>query len=688
MKKIFFTVVCFSAFIFSSSSAFAWQKIMKISGDGQSGIAGSALKKDFVVQVLSERGAPVGGETVVFSVIKESGKPLPEVISKEGSFVSSPVAITDKLGFASTRLNLGQESAGEIVVTASTKESLGNPAVFVSSARSKRWILILLVGVIGGLGIFLFGMFYLNEALQKISGPNLRDILMKLTRSPWKGLGTGFFATLLNQSSSATTVLEVSLVSAGIMTFYQSLAITMGAEIGSTVTAQLVAFKISEFAVVLAGGGFYLSFFSKNKRWKRVGDALLGFGILFLGMKIMADLMVPVGQNDAFIDLMKKVENPLVGILIGLTFTMLIHSSGATSGIVIAMAIAGVISLSQAIPINLGAQAGTCITALLSSVGRGREGRRVAIWHVIHQIAGIILVYPFLTVVLYHGEPAWIHFVKIFTREMFATSDTARQIAMGHTLLSVINAAVFLPLLPLMNKFLVALFPVSAKERPFGPIYIDEGLLENPSLALEQAKKEVVREGRLASEMYGESLEVFETLDVNQSETVSLEDFRVDVLRNAIVPYLAKIGQNTVLNEEQSSKETQLLYITADFEAIGDIIDKNIMPLARKKIRNELRFSDEGWKDIVDMHSRVQSNLEAVISALDNDDIESAKRLRGVKEEINAYAAELRKKHIDRINSGLKESLETSSVHLDLIDQFKRINSYLADIATAFVGKA
>ena len=669
-----------------AEGVFAWQKIQKVSGDGQAGIAGTPLKKDFVVQVRSEKGEPVSGAPVVFTVVSEAGQPPAESISSAQAFFSSPVSITDKTGFATARLNLGAKSGGNIVITASTKESLGSPAVFSAYSRSKMWILALALGIIGGLGIFLFGMFYLNEALQKISGPNLRDILMRLTRSPWKGLGTGFFATLLNQSSSATTVLEVSLVSAGIMTFYQSLAITMGAEIGSTVTAQLVAFKISEFAVVMAGAGFYLSFFSKNKKWKQVGDALLGFGILFLGMKIMADLMVPIGQNDVFIEMMKKAENPLIGILIGLVFTMLIHSSGATSGIVIAMAIAGAISLNQAIPINLGAQAGTCITALLSSIGRGREGRRVAIWHVIHQIAGIIIVYPFLTVVLYHGEPAWIHFVKAFTAKFFLTSDTARQIAMGHTMLSVLSAAVFLPLLPLVNKLLMAVFPVSEKERPFGPIYIDEGLLENPSLALEQAKKEVVREGRLASEMYAEALQVFKTEDIHQSETVSLEDFRVDMLRNAVVPYLAKIGQNTVLNEEQSIKETQLLYITADFEAIGDIIDKNIMPLARKKIRNELWFSDEGWKDIVEMHSRVLANLEAVIDALEKDDTESAKRLRGVKQEINSYAAELRKRHIDRINSGLKESLETSSVHLDLIDQFKRINSYVSDIAVSFVG--
>ncbi|MCX5781914.1 MAG: Na/Pi cotransporter family protein [Elusimicrobia bacterium] len=687
MNRAKFVFILLTTNILIMSPVFAWQKIKMVSGDKQTGVAGSVLKKDFVVQVLSENDKPVSGVPVIFSIVNEAGESPSEKLSKEESFLSSPVSITDSQGYASNRLNLGRKSKGNIIITAATRDSLGDPAIFTVASRSKMWILILFLGIVGGLGIFLFGMFYLNDALQKISGPNLRNILIKLTKSPWKGIGTGFFVTLFNQSSSATTFLEVSLVSAGVMTFYQSIAVTMGAEIGSTITAQLIAFKISEFSVILAGVGFYISFFSRNKKWKKIGNAVLGFGILFLGMKIMADSMLPVGQNDAFIEIMKKVENPLIGILIGFVFTIIIHSSGATAGIVIAMAIAGVITLNQAIPINLGAQAGTCITALLSSIGRSREGKRVAIWHVIHQMAGLILVYPFLTVIVYKGEPAWIYFVKQFTQNVFLTSDTARQIAMGHTMLSVFNAVIFLPILPLVNKTLLTIFPSAEKEKAFGPIYIDEGLLENPSLALGQAKKEIVREGKISSEMYAESLKVFETLDVNLSETVSLKDFKVDILRNSIVQYLAKIGQNTVLNEEQSLKETQLLYITADFEAIGDIIDKNIMPLARKKIKNELWFSDEGWKDIVELHSRVLKNFEAVIGALDQNDLENAKIISEAKAEINGFSAELRKRHIDRINAGLKESLETSSVHLDLIDQFKRINSYISDISTTLLGR-
>jgi len=404
-------------------------------------------------------------------------------------------------------------------------------------------------------------------------------------------------------------------------------------------------------------------------------------------MKIMTDLLAPMQSYAPFLELMKSAENPVIGILAGIVFTMLVHSSGATSGIVIALALAGAININQAIPLNLGAQIGTCVTAALGSIGRGREGKRVALWHVFHQSAGVLLVFPFLTIVRFHGEPSWIYFIKWFTNAVFYTKDPARQIAMAHTLASLFNVMIFFPFLPYMKKLLCAVYPQKEEEKPFGPIFIDEGLIDTPSLALDQARKEIVREGRIMQEMMSDSVKVFEAQDLKLSETVSLKDVRADVLLNAVVPYLTKLAQHSVLNEEQSAQEIRLLYIAAFIESIGDIIDKNIMPLARKKLENKLWFSDEGWKDIVDLHSRVINNLERVVSALENNDEESAKLVAETKSAIDSYEAELRKRHIERLNSGLKESLETSSVHLDLIEQFKRVNSLVTSVANTIFGK-
>ncbi len=233
----------------------------------------------------------------------------------------------------------------------------------------------------------------------------------------------------------------------------------MGAELGSTVTAQLVAFRLSEYSVVIAGAGFYVSFFGKSNKIKNIGNILLGFGLLFLGMQIMTDLLAPLRNYGPFLELMKSAENPILGILAGMVFTMLVHSSGATSGIVIALALAGGVSISQAIPLNLGAQIGTCVTAALGSIGRGREGKRVALWHVFHQSAGVLLIFPFLTIVRYHGEASWIYFIKWFTLHFIRTDDPARQIAMAHTLAFALNVMIFFPLLPYMKKSAVCGLP-------------------------------------------------------------------------------------------------------------------------------------------------------------------------------------------------------------------------------------
>ncbi|MGA2090961.1 MAG: Na/Pi cotransporter family protein [Endomicrobiales bacterium] len=532
-----------------------------------------------------------------------------------------------------------------------------------------------LLGIIGGLGIFIFGMLYLNDALQKMAGSRIREILMALTRSPLRGFATGISVTLFNQSSSATALLEVSMVSAGLVTFYQTMAVTMGAEIGSTVTAQLIAFNISTYASFIAGMGFFISFFARTKKTKHIGDALLGFGLLFVGIKIMSELVIPL-RDQGFIDrILSHGNNPLLGIAAGLAITLLVLSSGATSGIVIVLAMAGAISLPQAVYVNLGAQIGTCATALIGS------------WHVVHQSLGVILVYPFLVFFTYHGQPCWLYFVKWFTKTVCFSESLSRQIAMAHTLIATANALLFLPLLPVVNRVMTALYPARDVEKPFGPIFIDEGLLSTPTLALEQARKEIVREGEIVLEMMTDVMKVFTARDIKMSETVSLKDIRADVLRNAVVPYLARIAQNSVLEEDQALREIQLVYIAADFEEIGDIIDKNIMPLARKQIENKLWFSDEGWKDINDLHLRVTDSLRKSILALSTCNNEEALLVVNSKVEINGYETELRKRHIGRLHAGLQEALETSSIHLDLIDQFKRINSHVASVGSTLLGE-
>lgn len=548
------------------------------------------------------------------------------------------------------------------------------------------WIMLLL-NAFGGLGIFLFGMLYLNDGLQKIAGQKMRQVLITLTGVKWRSFLSGLTVTCLNQSSSATAVLTVTLVSAGLLQFAATMPLMMGAAIGSTVTAQLVAFRLSDYAALISGVGFFLKFLSKTRRHQYIGEAILGFGILFLGMKIMSDSLSPLKHYEPFMNLMRGVENPLAGILVGLFFTMIIQSSGATSGIVIALALNEAIGLPQAISLNLGASIGTCITGALASVGRGREGKRVVLWHTFFQTAGVILVYPFITIIQYGGEPAWIYFIKWFTRTVVGTTDLARQIAMAHTMVSVFNAMIFWPLLGVFRPIMEKILPAREEEKPFGPIYLQDNLITDgmPELALAQAKKEIIREGELVAEMYSGLWTALEMRSTRLLESISLKDIRVDTLRNAIVPYLTKIGQQ-VLSPEQSELETKLLYITADLEAIGDIVDRNMVPILTKLIENKLYFSENSFTDLLQLHQRVGDNLAKVLEAIRRSDEQLARYVAEVKPEIGRLEAELRLKYVKCLHEGSGEEIGISGIYLDILDHYKRIQSHLSSIGYVLLG--
>ncbi|OQA91465.1 MAG: PhoU domain protein [Elusimicrobia bacterium ADurb.Bin231] len=257
---------------------------------------------------------------------------------------------------------------------------------------------------------------------------------------------------------------------------------------------------------------------------------------------------------------------------------------------------------------------------------------------------------------------------------------------MAHTLVAVFNSIWLLIMLKYANKFMLWLMPPLQEEKPFGPIYISESLLDTPEIALAQTRKEIVRESEIALEMFREAITVISENNIRLCESLCLKDVRLDTLHNAVVPYLTKLGQGT-LDDDQSKEQTSLLYVTSQIEEIGDIVDKNLMPLARKRIENNLRFSKEGWNDIVSLHGRVLNMLEKLVDAFRNNDKELAQLVANSKIAIGAYESELRKKHIARLNSGLVETLETSSIHLDIIDQFKRINSHIVSVAYIILGE-
>ncbi|MDI6641425.1 MAG: Na/Pi cotransporter family protein [Elusimicrobiota bacterium] len=545
----------------------------------------------------------------------------------------------------------------------------------------------LFFGVIGGLAVFLYGMLVMNENITRSAGQKLRQFLLSLTGSKIRGYLTGLGITIFNQSSSATTVLEAAFVGAGLMTFTQSLAVTLGAAVGSTITAQLVAFRITKYALLITAAGFFSSFLCKTQKAKSVSGTILGFGLLFLGMDIMSKMLEPLKHYEPFLKIMCTVEKPILGILFGLVFTAIIQSSGATSGITVAMALSGTITLTQAVPINLGASIGTCITAILGSLTLNREAKRTAYIHAVFQTIGVLVVLVFISIPFKESN-FWIYFVKWFTKTFAGTDDLPRQIAMAHTLMPLLNTPIILLTLPVVLNLFNKIYPSKEEEKPFGPIYISETLLDTPAIALAQAKKEIARQGEIVYRMLANAIECFNKSERSLAlcENVSLLDIKVDKLRNAITEYLRKVSQRN-LTEEESKQEIRSLYVVNDFEAIGDVIDKNIIPIARKTVELNLMFSKEGWEEICSLHNCIIKNLSDVLEIFNKNDIVQAEKIALTKPEIGKYESELRMHHIQRLHKGLPESVETSAMHLDLIDQYKRINSHIVSIAYAVMGQ-
>ena len=408
--KVLFTAV-FMLFLLSGA-AFALEKsIVTVSGDEQTGIRGYPLKNDYVVRVVNPNGRGAKNIKVNFSVVR----PANEENVKTMTHLAQNSVYTDKNGYASAKLILGKNSPDEIIVVASAEEA-GGKVVFNTVAFDKNWMIMMIVNIAGGLALLLFGMSFINEALQKAAGQKFRMILTSLTSSKRKGLISGFSMTALNQSSSATMLLTISLVSAGLLSFYQSMSISLGASIGSTITAQLVAFRLINYALPIIAVGYIISFISGGKRLSKVGDAIFGFGILFFGMKLMSDAMVPVTLNPIFLDFIIEIKSPLVGIFSGIAITLLIQSSGAVVGIVIAMAASNVLTLSQPVCIALGSQIGTCITVVIGLIKMPRNAKRTMIWQVVQQTAAVIMVFPFLSAISINGEGVWLVFVKWFIK--------------------------------------------------------------------------------------------------------------------------------------------------------------------------------------------------------------------------------------------------------------------------------
>ena len=643
----------------------------KISGDKQLAVRGTELKNNLVVRLIDKDSNPVPNIQVKFIVADSD--------YSKGSLQQKDI-FTDEQGYAKSKVFINKKAEDKLTVVVDVADLLAEPVYFNVSILSKNWIFIMIVTMLGGAALLLCGMFKVNSAFQEIAGQNIRAILSKFTNTRLKGFFTGFIVTGINQSSTATLLLQITLTSAGVMTFFQAMSVTIGASVGSTVTGQLVAFKLVDYALIITAVGYFLSFFSKRRKLIEIGDAIFGFGLLFFGMKLMSDSMLPITLNNELLETIANLQSPLWLILFGIFFTILTHSSGATVGIIIVLASSGILSLLQGICVCLGAQIGTCSTAIVASLTQPRSGKRVMLWHLGYQVLGVILVYPFISFVYYKGDLSWIYFVKYFTSTFVFSNDIARQIAMSHTLVTLFTAFIILPLVPLLHKFIMFIYPSSAVEKHFGTVFIDEKYIEEPEKALKLSKQEIERLSEIVSDVMKDSINALKTRHEMVIDKIKYKCLQISHLVDEIIPYITKVGQNE-LTQKQSQRETMLLYIVADFEQIADVINRNIIYISQEKMRRHLRFSDEGLKDIKYLHNVVYTNCSKIIDSFIKEDKVLASQVSDDIDKLNEIMHELKRNHIARLHAGLRESIDTSSLHLDVLDQYMKINETLLDIA-------
>lgn len=524
----------------------------------------------------------------------------------------------------------------------------------------------ILVNLFGGVLLLLYGIKLLHDGLQNAAGSRIRSLLRSLTSNRLAAVGGGAFITGLIQSSSATSVMLVGFVSAGLMNFRQTLAVILGADIGATLTVQLIAFHVTDYAVLLVGAGLVLTLFTNKTTSLNVGQGVLGFGFVILSLRIMTEAMTPLQGNELFRQVFIALTGePFLGIALSAGITALIHSSAATMGIALVLASAGLVPLDASINIILGANIGTCATAFVASLRSPAEARRVAWAHLLFKVFGVVLFLPFLGL-----------FEHLVTH---TASDLSRQIANAHTLFNIIMAVVFLPFTGPFSRLIVQLVPEKAEEKKFGPMYLDDHVLGTPALALGQASRETLRESDIVREMLVDSLKAFRHDDPGLIAGIKDKDNLIDLLDRHVRLYITRLSSAS-LTEAQSRRAMAVLEMARDMESIGDILDRNIMPLAMKRIHKGITFSAEGMSEVISFHQKTLENFDTAVSAFAGNDRDLAERVLRNKEDLGTMERELAQAHFDRLRKGLRESIETSHIHLDLIGNLARINSLITHI--------
>lgn len=538
-----------------------------------------------------------------------------------------------------------------------------------------------LFGLFGGLAIFIFGMNMMSESLQKVAGSKMKKVIGFLTVNPLMGVLAGVITTAVLQSSSATTVMVIGFVSAGLMTLKQGISVILGANIGTTMTAQLIAFKISDYVYLIVFIGFLIFFIAKSERIKNIGNSIFGFGLLFTGIETMSSVMKPLAASPVFTDLIAHVADiPVLGVLVGTLMTLVVQSSSATIAVLQNFAsqagpdgVSSIIGLAGAIPILLGDNIGTTITAILASIGQSRNAKRVALSHCMFNVSGALI---------------FIWFVKPYAALIQAISPKgpeveiiSRQIANAHTCFNITMTLLWLPLIWLLVKIVMTFIPEKSSERlnTRKPLYLDGNLILQPAAALEMTAREVIHCSDMVGELIPACAEAFKKGDSQELKELEEETKAIAGINDAIMNYLANLFSAGVLTEKQSAKAASLLSVMTEIDRINTQC-RIMTQYAEEKNEKNYNYSESAMSDIAREMKSVGDMYENAVDMIRTGNTKHMDTFMRAKDSITDLDIALRKAHMKRVKEGLCDS-ELTAPYTRILNVIDRISNCCLNIA-------
>jgi len=518
-------------------------------------------------------------------------------------------------------------------------------------------------GVIGGLGLFVFGMFLLSDSLKRLSLGLLKTMLERATSGRFRSALMGAFITSVIQSSSATSVIVIGFLNAGFIPLMGAVAVMIGANVGTTVTAQLIAFKFTAVAPLFVFIGAVTFLAAKKDKHKNKGRALLGFGLLFLGLGMMSSSVKPLAQNGTVINAFVEFgTNPFLGIITGMIVTAILQSSSTTTGMIIAFASVGLLNLQASIHLLFGIEIGTCVTAALASIGGNLSSKRLALGHTLFNVTGTLIMLPLV--------PLYLKYIPL------TSGDIARQIANSHTVFNVINASIFLVIVPFYVKLLRMVIPGEDYGRRETK-HLDKGLLLTPNLAINAAIKEMVSMLGLCQEMFEKAERCISAYDHKIRNEVAFDEDSVDEMQKNITEYLVEITKGE-LSDKERNLVPALLHSVNDLERVGDYCE-SVVKLSQRGFEHNLSFSAPANMELSKLFEKTHALMRQTKKALENDDHQAAAITLNIDREAHALVKQYRANHIDRLEKGDCMS-DAGLVYSDVLTAIDRMNDHLCNI--------